>query len=67
MERKLSNVVIWAESPEELRVMEEVLRQKKFDYDINTGSLCAEIFESLSPSGWDEILDEIMAKIDEEE
>ena len=63
MERKLSNVVIWAEESKELKAIEEVLRQKKFAYDIFTEPMYAEVFESLAPSEWDKILDEIIAKI----
>ena len=65
MKRELSNVVIWAEGPKELKAIEEVLRQKKFAYDIFTFTEppYAEVFESLAPSEWDKILDEIMARI----
>ena len=63
MERKISNVVIWAEEPKEMRAIEEVLWQKKFAYNIDMDSLSAEVFESLAPSQWDKILDEIMDRI----
>ena len=59
MKKELSNVVIWAEGPKELKAIEEVLRQKKFAYDIFMDPPYAEVFESLSPSDWDKILDEI--------
>ena len=63
MKRELSNVVIWAEEPKELKAIEEVLRQKKFAYDIFMEPMYAEVFESLAPSEWDKILGEIMARI----
>lgn len=63
MEKKISNVVIWAERPEEISAIESVLWQKKFSYNINMELLCAKVFESLAPSEWDQVMDEIMERV----